>query len=194
MKPVKTLGLAAIAAMAVVALVGISPAMASTALCKVDEDPCKAANQVNKLHLVAEDMEVHTPPMDYVCDALLTLEVGELGEQQALTGQSLSYTSCNKGCTREVESVGGFSLERTSEEEAVLEGEGFEVHVVCGGVINCFYAFNGLTGYVRGALLSENGHITYLEATLEKVKGFLCPEFGLLSALYEALEPFYIES
>lgn len=197
MKPVKALGLLAISAFVVTAFAATSSAMASTALCKVDENPCAAENRLTQVHFDAENIVIHTSLMDYECNATLLGEVGELAETQVITATTLQYTNCNQGCTRTVESLGKFSLKRTAEEKATIAGSGFKIHVQCGTTINCTYAFNELTGTVLGALLTgDTGHITYSEATLEKVGGFLCPTEARLNALFKALEgtSIYVES
>lgn len=195
MKPVKMLGFAVVVALIATALIGASSASASTALCKVDENPCAKTNQLTEIHLVAEPVLIHTSVMDYECNALLSATVGELGEAQTLTAQSLTYTSCNQGCTRTVNKLGKLTLERTEAETAKLTGSGFEIHVQCSGQIDCSYAFNGLNGTALGALLTgDNGHLRFEEATLEKIGGFLCPTVATLSGLFVALQAFYVES
>lgn len=195
MKPVKMLGLAVVAALAATVLIGTSSASASTALCKVDENPCAKANQVTEVHFVAEPVLIHTSVMDYECNALLSATVGELAESQTLTAQSLTYTSCNQGCTRTVNKLGKLTLERTEAETAKLTGSGFEIHVQCSGKIDCTYAFNGLNGTALGALLTgDNGHLRFEGATLEKIGGLLCPTVATLSGLFVASQAFYVES
>lgn len=194
MKSVKTFVLAVIGVLAAAALIGTSSATASTALCKVDESPCAKANQVTEIHLVAEPVLIHTSTMDYECNASLSATVGELGESQTLTAQSLTYTSCNQGCTRTVKKLGTLSLERTGTETAKISGSGFEIHVVCSGQIDCSYAFNGLNGTALGALLtSDNGHFRFEGSTLEKLGGLLCPTVATLSGLFVASQAFYVE-
>jgi hypothetical protein len=198
MRPVKALGAVAIAAIALTALLGASTAMASTALCKVAENPCAKANQVTEIHLVAEPVLIQTSLMNYECNALLSATVGELGETQSLTAQSLTYSSCNQGCTRTVNKLGKLILERTGSETAKISGSGFEIHVQCsgsGGQIDCSYAFNGLTGTALGASLTgDNGHFRFEESTLEKVGGLICPTVATLSGLFVASQKFYVES
>jgi hypothetical protein len=196
MKPVKTLGLAALAVVAVTALIGASSAMASTALCKVNEDPCAGANLTTEVHYTAEKILIHTSAMDYECSALLSAAVPKLGEKtQTLEAKSLVYSSCNQGCIRTVNKLGTFTVERTESEKAKITGSGFEIHVECGSFINCSYAFNELTGTLLGAgLTGDNGHITYNEATLERIGGLVCPAVATLSALFIASKPVYVKS
>jgi hypothetical protein len=196
MKLVKIIGLGIVAAITSMALVGVSPAMAeNTALCKADQEPCAAENQITEVHYVADDILIHTSTMDYECDALLSATVLKLGAPQVLDASSLQYTSCNQGCTRTVKSLGTFSVLRTKTELADITGNGFEIYVKCGFLIDCTYAFKELTGVVSGPLLTGgNGRITYEEAGLLKLGGFACPTVAKLTALFEALSPTYVKS
>lgn len=196
MKLARMIGLGLVAAIAVMALIGASSAMAeTTALCKVDEDPCAEANQVTEVHYKAEKIIILTSSMNYECDALLSGTVSKLGETQTLEAQSLTYTNCNQGCTRTVTKLGSFSIQRSALELAKISGSGFEISVKCGTTINCSYAFNELNGTVKGSLLTgDNGHITYEKATLQKLGGFLCPTEAYLDALFVASEPVYVKS
>ena len=195
MRLAKTMGLACIAAIASMALLGTSTASAeSTALCNVNKAPCPEESQTTKVHFVADDILIHTSAMDYECDALLTATVLKLGSPQTLDATSLQYTSCNQGCTRTVKALGTFSVLRTETDTATVEGNGFEVLVQCGVLINCTYAFKELTGTLTGASLTGNGHITYEEAGLFKVGGFACPAVANLNALFEALSSVYVTS
>jgi hypothetical protein len=196
MKLIKIAGLGFLAAIVSMALIGVSPAMAeNTALCNTDEEPCAAGDQTTEVHFVAEDILIRTSTMDYECDALLLATVLKLGSPQTLDATSLVYSGCNQGCTRTVTKLGTFTVLRTKAESAVIAGNGFEVHVVCGSLINCTYSFNELTGSVSGSLLTgDNGHVTFAEATLGKVGGFLCPKEAKLNALFVALKAFYVKS
>ena len=101
------------------ALVGTSSAVAeTTALCKVDEDPCKEANQVTEVHYKAHNIDF-LGEYAYGCNnALLSAAVLELGKPQALEAQSMAYTSCGGGCTRTTEELGTLSVLRTASESA----------------------------------------------------------------------------
>jgi hypothetical protein len=175
---------------------GVSQAMAqSTALCKADEEPCKAGNLTTEVHYEAEDILIHTSVLDYECDALLSATVLKLGAPQALDVQSLKYTNCNQGCTRTAKSLGSFSVLRNGAETADITAKGFEIEVKCGIYINCTYSFENLIGTVLGPLLTgDNGHITYEEASLPKIGGIACPEVAKLNALFVALTPVYVKS
>lgn len=196
MNSAKMLFLGLVTAIVSTALLGAAPAMASsTALCSMDKDPCPEANQTTKVHYVADNILIHTSVMDYECDALLSATVLKLGAPQILDATSLVYTSCDQGCTRTVKALGTFSVLRTGVELASIAGNGFEVRVQCGSLIDCTYSFKELTGTVLGPLLTgDNGHITYVEAGLLSLGGILCPKVANLNALFESLEAVYVKS
>jgi hypothetical protein len=201
MKPARKIGLIVVAVIASMGLVGASSAMAeTTALCKVDETPCSEANQVTEVHYEADNINILTPTggggYDYGCShALLSATVSKLAETQTLEGQSLTYSSCGGGCTRTTIELGTLSVLRTEGELAEITANGFEVNVSCSGFTNCRYSFNEQSGTLKGPLLTgDNGHITFQEAPLERVSGFLCPELVKLDALFVASKPVYVKS
>ncbi|MGE5283279.1 MAG: hypothetical protein ACM3N0_13350 [Chloroflexota bacterium] len=201
MKLARTIGTGLMTILVVMALGGVGSAMAeTTALCAVDEDPCEAANQVTEVHFEAHNLTILSPlpegegGYNYGCDGLFSATVSELGKPQTLEAQSLSFTSCGQGCTRTTETLGTFSVLKVETELAEITANGFEIKVSCSGFSNCLYGFNEQVGTLKGALLAENGHITYQEAPLELISGFLCPKEIKLDALFEASEPIYVSS
>ena len=195
-KLIRIISLGFLAAITSMALIGASSAAASsTALCKADEEPCSVANQATEVHYVAEKIVIHTSVMDYECDALLSATVLKLGAPQILDATSLVYSSCNQGCTRTVKALGTFSILRTKAESGEVSGTGSEIWVQCKSLIDCTYSFNELAGTVSGPLLTgDNGHMTFVEAGLLKLGGFLCPKEAKLNALFVALKATYIKS
>jgi hypothetical protein len=194
-KRVKVLGPITVIAIFAMALLGPSLAMGeSTLLCEADEES-ECASPVSHLHTEADDLEVLTSSMDYKCDGLFLGTVGELGEPQLVEG-NFTYSSCNNSCIR-TEENGPAVIEflKTGHESAKGTGESL-VHVVCGSFINCRYTLQGLVGNVLGPLLSseENGEISFVEATLSKESGALCPTIGKLDAKFVPLSPIYISS
>jgi hypothetical protein len=198
MRLVKLYGPAAAVALLAMALLGPATATAeSTALCKLDQDPCPEANRVQALHYVADDMEISTAgaEYDYGCDALIEGVALALAAPQVIHA-NIAYFSCSGSCTRS-EISSGFSLYllRTGTESAELVGEGLEVQVKCGSVINCVYDLEGIVGQVSGPLpAGENGQIAYAEAPLHAVSGLLCPSEARLTALFKPLAALYIAS
>lgn len=197
MKLARMSSLMLVAIMVTMALVGASSAVAeTTALCKVDEDPCKEANQVTEVHYKANNIEF-LGEYAYGCsNALLLATVSKLGKTQALEAQSMVYPSCGGGCTRTTEELGTLSVLRTASESAEITINGFKTKVTCSGFSNCIYAFNEQVGVLEGPLLTgDNGHITFQEVPLERVGGGLfCPLEVSFDALFEASEPVYVSS
>lgn len=196
MKLIKLFAPVGLAAILLLALIGPSLAMAeSTALCRVDKNPCPQGDLVTHVHYTAEDILVETSIMNYECDALFLGDVSSLGAPQTFEAQ-FTYTSCNQGCSREEISEGGlFEILRTGDELAEVVGEGIEILVECGNNLHCIYDFEGITGQISGPLLTGNkGHLTFEKALLHHTGGLLCPTQGYLVALFEPLEAIYIES
>lgn len=196
MKP-KLLILAGLAALLVTGLLAPSAMAESTVLCKVDEDPCAEEDWVQSVHFVAENIQIEQGigGYEYGCDALISAEALELGSPQALEVTSLVYSNCKGGCTRVFEENATLNVLRTGNETAEVVGKGGKVSVKCGGGINCIFDLGGAAGQLFGPLLTEaTAHLTYVKASLHKIGGLFCPNEVLLSALFEALETFYISS
>lgn len=188
-----------VAAMAAVAFMAPSFAIAeTTALCTVDENPCKEANQVTEVSFTAHNNISILSPLEgkysYGCDASLSATASKLGETQTLKALSLVFSSCGQGCTRTTETLGTFTVSKAGTEAAEITANGFTMKVSYSGFSNCVYSFEGQTGTLKGALLAENGHITYFEAPLKLVSGLLCPKEALFDALFEAANPIYVSS
>jgi len=197
MKLARMSSLMLVAAMVTMALIVTSSAAAeTTALCNVDQDPCKEANQVTEVHYEAHNTHF-LGEYAYGCsDALLSAAVGKLGTPQTLEAQSMTYTSCGGGCTRTTEELGTLSVLRTANESAEVVVNGFKTKVTCSGFSNCIYVLNEQVGVLQGPLLTgDNGHITFEEVPLEKVGGsLLCPAEVRFDALFEASKQIYVSS
>lgn len=197
MKAVKTLGSFAILAILAMSFMSLPLAAAeNTALCEVDENPCKSP--VSKVHYTGH-IEVLTSIMNYDCDALFSGEVFELAAPQEIEG-NFTYTNCTGGgtsCTR-VEENGPSVLKFLKEGHESAKGTGESlVHVVCGTSIDCSYPLVGIVGSVLGPLLSKenNGEITFVEQTMQKeAGGFLCPKTAKLDGEFVPLSATYISS
>lgn len=197
MKTVKTLGSFVVIAILAMAFIGPSLAAAeNTALCEVDENPCKSP--VSKVHYTGH-IEVLTSVMNYDCDALFSGEAFELGAPQEIKG-NFTYTNCTASgasCTR-AEENGPSVLKFLKEGHESAKGTGESlVHVVCGSSIDCSYTLVGIVGSVRGPLLASenNGEITYSEQAMQKeAGGFLCPKTAKLDGKFVPLSATYISS
>lgn len=197
MKTVKTLGSFAVIAILAMAFIGPSLAAAeNTALCEVDENPCKSP--VSKAHYTGH-IEVLTSVMNYDCDALFSGEVFELGAPQEIEG-NFTYTNCTvsgASCTR-TEENGPSVLKFLKEGHESAKGTGESlVHVVCGSSIDCSYTLAGEIASVIGPLLSKenNGEIKFVSQTMvHEAGGFLCPKTALLDGVFVPLSETYISS
>ncbi len=213
MQWIKTLGLAAVAALTAMALMGATSASAETTqLCKkVAPNPCEAVTE-------AHFLSVNLPPGDVTKDGkVILLNDIALAECEVLlkmtnpTGTnpvtfntvSLVYTNCNNGCKVTVIAVGTISFLKlgVSTELGDVTGTGFVINVNClFGALNCDYDFTNLVGHFLGAstfgaTTNGKGHITYTKALLnpkEKLGGISsCPK-AELDALFQSLTPIYI--
>jgi len=87
------------------------------------------------------------------------------------------------------------SVLKEGHELASVTGTGFQVLLECSELMHCVYDSQGLVGHGLGPLLSgHTGHVTFSEAPVHKVEGFLCPNEAKLDALFLPLkgEPLYL--
>jgi len=200
-KPIKMLGLAALAALLAMAFVGVSSAMAEeTTLCSNDaetqhQNPCIHIKHVHETTLNGAKAKLLTSVVNVECDVLF---LGDTTAEEAaplVIEGNFTYTNCGS-CTVE-ETSGGVSIEllMLSHETADVTGEG-EVHVSCSG-LNCTYNGEGLLGTAKGPLLAStekaNGEVQITEQTVKKVKGLFCPTTGKLDITTTPLEATYIK-
>ena len=216
MKPIKMLGLAALAALMAMAFVGASSASAElpTVLCKVDELPCKEANWIKHVH---EETLSGSPAvlLNSVGNVLCTvLFLGDVlspyldepgGATWLVIHGKFTYEGCvrhksgggTENCTvKEVSTDVLIEVLKLKAETAEVKGKG-EVNVKCGLFINCTYNGEGLKGEAKGPLLSseKNGSVSISEQTTNKVGGGLCPETAKLDITTTPLpDPVYISS
>jgi hypothetical protein len=196
-KQIKMFGLAALAALMAMALVGATSAMAtgSTALCKADESPCAAGNIVTHVH---EESIGHAKLLSSFatveCEALFLGDAlnGGLSNPLVIHG-TFTYT-CLNGCTAEEQnSPAEIKVLRTGTELAEVTGEGL-VHVECG--LDCVYNGVGLKGHGLGPLLvgSGNGRVVISGATVNKESGLFCPSTSKLDITTTPLTATYIST
>jgi hypothetical protein len=204
MKLIKMFGLAALTAVAAMAFVGASSAMAEpgkTALCKAPELVCSAGNQVKVIHMVAEDSKLLSSLGEVLCETALGLgEVLALGEpSQVIHVTALTWTGCKRSgnsCTVTTTSLGTMTLTNTGSLLGKVVSEGLKVNVKCGIFINCTYGGTVELGaesaeHTEGA---GNGMITAENYPVEKLGSGICPSEAKWDALFEPLEATYIES
>jgi hypothetical protein len=197
------------AAMAALAFVGASSASATfdTAICSEASSilECPANKLVEHVHFLDPAAKLLTNVLTITCHVLF------LGDALALLAEApesleiygtFTYTNCNNGCTaREVANpdLGGHILAlKTAADLAIVEGDEFEMRMVCAGLTECSYTGNGLKGHVLSANLPSNaGLVTSHEETVAHLpQGLLdiCPSTSKLDALFQSLTDLWIRS
>jgi len=203
MKPLKMLGLTALAALMAMAFVGASSAMAeSTALCKVDESPCAVANLSKEVHETSVGKaKLLTSVGTTECNVLFSGMVEKEGSPLVVKG-GFTYTNCVLGAVTcsatEENGPAEVSVLKEGHETAKVTGEGL-VHVVCAGFIDCSYTGAGLVGTAKGPLLSaqtpDNGEVSLSEQSVAKeAGGLLCPKTAKLDITTTPLTATYIST
>jgi hypothetical protein len=213
-------GLAAIAAVAAMAFVGASSAMAeNTSLCKEDValgTACPSGKLALHVHFETQKLSggVLVPAKNKLLNPILTVEcvglfLGDvtnatlLGAPLSILG-NLTYGSCTAGCTVTETSTDGVIqalrelVAGALSELAKVTGTGFKVLVNCGlSLLHCVYDGQGLVGDGLGALAAgHTGSVKFTEAPVHAVEGVLCPSEAKLDANFLPLEsePFYVRS
>jgi hypothetical protein len=200
-KPIKTFGLAALAALLAMAFVGATSAVATdpTALCEVDpgtglHEVCPAGKLVTHVHettLAEKKGILKTSLLTIECDVLFLGDVTTTGalakakESLLIVGLhdpakgeipligAFVYSNCSNSCTATEENgPPEIKVLKEGHETAKVTGEGL-VHVVCGKSIDCSYNGTGLVGTAKGPLLSTetNGDVTLTEVKTTKEVG-----------------------
>jgi RHS repeat-associated protein len=193
-----------LAGLLAIALLGASAAMAEkTALCSVDENPCKAIHAITHVHETSVGKaKLLTILGNVECDALFLGDTVTGTEAPLLIEGNLTYTNCKlggSGCTATEENgPAEIKVLKEGHEKAKVTGE-YLVHVKCGSSLDCSYTAVGLAGTAKGPLLSaqtpDNGEVTISEQSLTKeVGGFLCPKTTKLDITTTPLIATYIVS
>jgi hypothetical protein len=197
-KTFKTLGLAVLAALTVMAFAGVSSAMAEpTALCSVDpgEEECSLEHLVTRVHEVSVgNSTLLSSVLNVKCNVLFfTTSMNNSGESLVIGG-SFTYSECSQGCNvSEENGPAELKVLKEGHELAKVTGEGL-VHLNCPGFINCRYNGVGLIGTATGPLLASqtNGEVTISEKVVNKESGTLCPTTAKLDSVTSPLSAAYI--
>jgi hypothetical protein len=212
-KPIKMLGLAALAALMAMAFVGASSAMAeSTELCGSDPgtgstEACgkggaqEAVTHVHETTLSGAPESLLSSNVEILCDVLFLGDtVGSTSNPVEILG-NFTYSNCmtasNGSCTiTEVSSDFKLNVLKLGHELADVSpvGVGGQLNLHCGFLINCTYDGEGLTAHALGPLLSgteTNGQTRIEEQTTHRVSG-VCPETAKLDLLTTPLEATYL--
>ena len=186
-------GLAAIAALMAMALVGASSAMAgSTTLCKKDATPCPTKEIVSSIHEVSVGKaKLLSTFLTVECDVLFSGTSLGTASPIVIHG-NFTYTNCGSCTVTETSTSVLIKVLRTSHETAEVTGEG-EVFVDCGGSsLECEYDGENLKGTGKGPLLSaqspDNGEVSLQGQEVHKTGGgFFCPATSKLDIVTSPL-------
>ncbi len=198
MKPIKTLGLAALMALLAMAFVvpGSATAEGLTGLCMSEGEEGRCT--VPHIHETSVGKGVFlSSVLNVECEVLFSGDVTAKGLEElkplVIEGK-FTFSGCSSGCTvTEENSPTLVKVLRTGHETAKVTSDS-EFHVKCSFSIDCTYSTEGVIGTAKGALLStqKNGEVSTQGQTLKKVKGFFCPETAKLDMTTTPLEPIYI--
>ncbi len=194
MKPIKMLGLAALAALLAMAFVGASSAMAEpTLLCSNDsEETCTEVTHVHETSVGKAKLKSSLPTIE--CNALFLGDVVKNGTSPLVINGTFTYSSCNNFCSvKEENGPAEIKVLRTASELSAVTGEGL-VHVSC-PFINCNYVGEGLEGHGLGPLTSSqaNGSVVITEQGTEKESGS-CPSEAFLTITTTPLSATYVKT
>src|SRR5580765_5795403 len=191
MKPIKMLGLAALAALMAMAFVGAGSAMAEpTKLCSNDAEECTEITHVHETSVGKGKLKSSLPTIE--CTVLYLGDVVEGTFAPLIIKGNFTYSSCNNFCSvKEENGPSEIEVLKTASELTAVTGKGL-VHVSC-PFINCNYVGTGLEGDGKGALKSTqaNGEVTLTEQNTEKESGS-CPEEAFLTLTTTPLVKTYI--
>ena len=213
MRLIKILTVGAIGAVAAMALIGATAAMAeNTLLCEANtesETPsaeeCKSPKELHFLSVDAkgekdEKAKLLSSIATVECNALVVAErTSSALAAPVVFAATLTYSACN--CTVKVLEQGTISVLKTGTESAAVTATGFAVKVECFGLFDCDYDAKGLVGDGLGAAengTAKKGHVTYSEDEVhlrQDLEAFEpCPTKASLDALFQSLTPVYVRS
>jgi hypothetical protein len=208
---IKMLGLTAVTAIAAMAFLGASTAMATnTLLCMTDDANCASPTlvnfeSVNAAGTAAAKAVLLNSIINVECNAAIVghrISDALPTEKKPVTFEGLlSYTNCSSPCSVTVISNGTISVLRTTNELADVTASGFKVKVNCAGFFICDYNAANLVGHGLGGLEvagRDRGHVTFggnlvnLEQDLFSPFGN-CPATANLDALFQSSTDLFIK-
>ena len=214
MRLIKILTVGAIGAVAAMALIGTTAAMAeNTLLCEANtesETPsaeeCKSPKELHFLSVDAKGekdakVKLLSSITTVECNALIVAErTSSAAASPVVFAATLSYENCN--CTVTVLEQGTISVLKTGTELADVTAAGFKVKVECFGLFTCDYDAENLVGHGLGAAKAgtgKKGHVTYSEDEAHLEQDLFspfgsCPEKSFLDALFQSLTPVYVRT
>jgi len=198
-------GLIAAIGVAAVAVMAPSAMATNTALCKVHQEPCQAANLWGEIHVVSVGrVDIETSLLDVECSALFKATLLGLAAPQIAHETADVMSECTAGeageCTVTETALGLYRLLKTALNLGTVATGGRREKVECEIGINCEYEEPESAtpvGTMEGAghrAGSGHGMFNIGPVSLNKVSGFFCPASAEYQALYEPLADFYIVS
>ena len=195
----KSLGLATIAAVTAMALVGVTSAPAEpTALCEKNEEPCAEENiYMGHFAALAEGPKLLTSKGTITCKKarLLGFALG-LGNPMAIHLEVFDFvedclTGEEEGCAFQTVQLGLALLLRTASNLGTLTIENTKVLVICpGAMIHCLYGAEPVFDFLGSPNGGALATIHATEVLWEHGEGLFCPEGeSKLDALYSVLLP-----
>jgi hypothetical protein len=201
MRLIKMFGFAALVAIAAMALVGATSAMAeSTAICE-GSDPGGSTcpgSEASHLHFATSSSEpalILSSIVNVACQVLYLGNTLGLGAPLIIHG-NFTYSKCETesggACTAtELSSSALIEFLKNGSEKAEVTYNA-EVLVECGALIHCVYNGAGQKWVGVGSLGTDN--MSETKTTLNKVSGFLCPKTASLDIWLGALTKLYIRN
>ncbi|HEX6752857.1 MAG TPA: hypothetical protein VF093_04640 [Solirubrobacterales bacterium] len=200
MRLIKMFGLAALAAVVVMAIVGVTSAAAtSTSVCRAHTGlVCSDANgfEFEGIHavLAAGTVGELLATIDVLClGILIEGTVLGLGNPQAIHSTSSSSSGCGTGsahnnCTVTTQELPLNNLLKTGLDEGVLKATSGRLRLACSNLgLDCVYDLAGMEFDVG------EGHLTANETPTNELGGkFFCPDEGVLDGLLETLGNAYV--
>ena len=188
MKLARTVSLSAIAALVVMASMMTSAAMAeSTQLCSNETGTCVEPMEIHWVSVGHAQLLTNIATIE--CDMSLSGKVTlglVTGGPVVISPATLSYSNCLNSIEITIIHQGTISILNEGNELGTVTGSGFAV-LVQSGILHCVYNFVALRGHLLGPLKTgtTHAHITYSQAEMHKIEGFLCPETNKLDLLFQ---------
>jgi hypothetical protein len=209
MKYLKTVGLAAVAAAAIMAL-GAGSASAATVICAntgttpEGSNPCNVGSHVKEYSGAivaattageANQAKLVTSLGTVRCDSSSTITPASSTGSPTITGTaSVSFTNCLRNGSEKC-TVTMSAKEYTGHTEGTVGGAtnafkvvvtGASAHVVCGSFIDCWFGKPEITLDGRNG---EPTNVSTNEVELNREGGFFCPSTSFWTAKYDVTSP-----
>jgi hypothetical protein len=193
MKYLKMLGLAAVAAAALMAFVGAGTASADE-LCTKSETPCAAANRITQIHATLEPgtsaklEDTNGNTLDTCTEAtVLITNIKQGAGVSPITGSStageITWGSAGTACSFTTDTITGasYAASQATGGGTTLKASGAEVTINTGLFGSCIYKTG--TGLDLGTV-SQGGKTLAINVVVERASGFVCPSTAKWNATY----------